>query len=126
MRRVYLALLVALPSFAAHGQQPIPIALLCRNTSMVAGDARLDPITGGGMTVNLQERTVSFNSFRVPIERTDGAIVLFHGDQATSYEGLKLTVDGSIDLLSGGVSLTLAQVGNNKTWQLTCQPLGLF
>ena len=78
------------------------------------------------MIVNLQERTVSFNAFRVPMERADGALVLFHGEQRSSFEGLRLTANGSIDLVTGGVSVTFEQVGNNMTWELTCRPLGLF
>jgi hypothetical protein len=126
MRWVYLAFLAALPSFAAQAQEPTSITLWCQGTRMVPGDSMPDPITGGEMIVNLQERTVNFNSFHVPIERADGALVLFHGEQRTSFEGLRLTVDGSIDLVSGGVSLTFEQVGNNMTWKLTCRPLGLF
>jgi hypothetical protein len=126
MRWVYLALLAALPSFAVHGQEPTPITLWCQSTSMVPGASRPDPITGGEMIVNLQERTVIFNSFHVPIERADGALVLFHGEQRTSFEGLRLTVGGSIDLVTGGVSVTFEQVGSNMTWKLTCRPLGLF
>jgi hypothetical protein len=126
MKWVYLALLAALPSFAAHGQEPTSITLWCQSTSMVPGDSKPDPITGGEMIVNLQERTVMFNSFHVPIERADGALVLFHGEQRTSFEGLRLTVGGSIDLVTGGVSVTFEQVGNNMTWKLTCRPLGLF
>jgi hypothetical protein len=140
MRWVYLALLAALPSFAVQAQPPASITLWCQSTSM-ADDAKPDlikpdlikpdliepdPITGGEMIVNLQERTVTFNSFHVPIERADGTLVLFHGRQATSFEGLRLTVDGSIDLVTGGVSVTFEQVGNNMTWKLTCRPLGLF
>jgi len=127
MRWVYLALLAALPSFAVQAQPPNSITLWCQSTSMVPhDDARPDPITGGELVVNLEERTVVFNSFHVPIERAEGTIVLFHGKQTTSFEGLKLTVDGSIDLVTGGVSVTFEQVGNNMTWQLTCRPLGLF
>jgi hypothetical protein len=85
-----------------------------------------DPITGGEMIVDLEERTVTFNSFRVPIERADGTMVLFHGEQATSYEGLRLTVDGSVDLVAGEGSVRLEQAGNNMTWKLTCPPLGVF
>jgi hypothetical protein len=126
MRWVYLALLAALPSFAVQAQPPTSITLWCQGTSMVPDNAKPDPITGGELVVNLEERTVAFNSFHVPIERADGTIVLFHGKQATSFEGLKLTVDGSIDLVTGGVSVTFEQVGSNMTWQLTCRPLGLF
>ena len=78
------------------------------------------------MIVNFQERTVAFNSFRVPIERADDTMVLFHGEQATRYEGLRVTVGGSIDLATGGVSVTFEQVRNNMTWKLACHPLGLF
>jgi hypothetical protein len=126
MRWVYLALLAALPSFAARGQEPTSITLWCQSARMVPGDSTPDPITGGEMIVNLQERTVIFNSFHVPIERADGTMVLFHGEQRTSFEGLRLTVGGSIDLVTGGVSVTFEQVGNNMTWKLTCRPLGLF
>jgi hypothetical protein len=141
MRWVYLALLAALPPLAVHGQEPASITLWCQSTSMVADDAKFDPIqsdpirshpimtdpiAGGPMTVDLQERTVTFNSFRVPIARADDTMVLFHGEQATRYEGLRLTVDGSIDLVAGGVSVTFKQAGNNMTWKLTCPPFGLF
>lgn len=146
MRWVCLALLAALPAFAAQGQEPTSITLWCHSTSLVPDDAKPestkpestrpqsikpesitpDPIAGGEMIVDLQERTVSFNSFRIPFARADGTMVLFHGEQATRYEGLRLTVDGSIDLVSGGVSVTFEQVGNNMTWKLTCPPLGVF
>ena len=136
MRWVYLALLAALPAFAAHGQQPTSITLWCHSTSMAPDDAKPrsikpqsiepDPIAGGEMIVNLQERTVSFNSFRIPFAGADDTMVLFHGEQATRYEGLRLTVDGSIDLIAGAASVTFEQVGNNMTWKLTCPPLGLF
>ena len=141
MRWVYLALLAALPAFAVHGQQPTSITLWCHSTSMVPDRARAasikpqsikpesiepDPIAGGEMIVNLQERTVTFNSFRIPFARANGTMVLFHGEQATRYEGLRLTVDGSIDLVAGRASVTFEQVGNNMTWKLTCPPLGLF
>jgi hypothetical protein len=126
MRWVYLALLAALPSFAVQAQPPNSITLWCQSTSMVPDGARPDPITGGEMIVDLEERTVAFNSFHVPIQRADGTLVLFHGKQATSYEGLRLTVDGSIDLVTGRVSVTFEQVGNNMTWELTCRSLGLF
>jgi hypothetical protein len=126
MRWVYLALLAALPSFAVQGQEPSSITLWCPSASGVAEDAGRDPITGSGMIVDLRERTVSFNSFRIPFERTDGTKVVFHGEQATRYEGLRLTVDGSIDLDTGSVSVTFAQVGNHMTWKLTCPPLALF
>ena len=126
MKRVCLALLAALPLCAAHGQQLNSITLWCQGPSMVADNAGPDPITGGGMVVDFQERTVSFNSFHVPIARADGAMVLFRGEQASRYEGLRLTVDGSIDLVTGGVSLTFEQVGSHMTWKRTCLPLGLF
>ena len=136
MRWVYLALLATLPAFAVHGQQPTSIALWCHSTSMAPDDAKPssikpdpiepDPIAGGEMIVNLQERTVSFNSFHIPFTRTDGTTVLFHGEQATRYEGLRLTVDGSIDLVAGRASVTFEQVGNSMTWKLTCPPLGVF
>jgi hypothetical protein len=126
MRWVCLALLAALPPFAAHGEQPTSITLWCGNAGAVFDAARPDPITGGGMTVDFRERTVTFNSFRVPIKRADDTLVLFHGPQATRYEGLRLTVDGSIDLVTGGVSLTFDQVGNNTTWKLTCQQFVVF
>ena len=125
MRWVYLALLAASPSFAARGQEPTSITLWCQST-MVRDDTKPDPISGGEMIVNLQERTVAFNAFRVPIERANGTTVLFHGEQRSGFEGLRLTVDGSIDLVTGGVSVRFEQVGNNMTWKLTCRPLGLF
>jgi hypothetical protein len=131
MKWVYLALLAVfsleiLPPFAAQGEQPASITLQCTSTSTPSGNAKPDPITGDGMTVDFQERTVSFNSFHVPIERADATLVLFHGEQTTRFEHLTLTVDGSIDLVTGRASLTFAQAGHNMTWKLTCRPLGLL
>lgn len=131
MRWVYLALLAALPSFAAQAREPTSITLWCQSTSIVPGDPtpaqiRPDPIIGGEMFVDLQEMKVSFNSFHVPIESADGALVLFHGEQRTSFEGLRLTVSGSIDLVTGAVSVTFEQVASHATWKLTCRPHGLF
>jgi hypothetical protein len=121
-----LALLAVLPPFAVHGQQPTSITLSCGGAITAPDYAKSDPITGGWVIVDLEERTVTFNSFRLPVESADGAIVIFHGEQTTSYEGLRLTIDGSIDLGTGGVSVTFEQVGNHRTWKLTCPPLGLF
>ncbi len=126
MRQVYLALLAASLPFAAHGESSNSITLWCQSTSTAAHTAQSDPITGGEMTVDFQERTVSFNVYRVPIERADTTMVLFHGEQTTRFEGMRLMVDGSIDFVTGGVSLTFEQVGHHMTWQLTCRPLGLF
>jgi hypothetical protein len=131
MRWVYLALLAVLPPFAAHGEQPASITLWCGSTNTLSDHiksdpAKPDPITGGGMIVDFQERTVSFNSFHVPIARADTTVVVFHGEQAARFEHLTLTVDGSIDLVTGGVSLTFEQAGHNMTWKLTCRSPGLF
>jgi hypothetical protein len=131
MRWVYLALLAVLPPFAAHGEQPASITLSCGGTgalsdNTISDPANPDPITGGGMIVDFQERTVSFNAFHVPIERADATMVVFRGEQTTRFEHLRLIVDGSIDLVTGGVSLTFDQAGHNMTWKLTCRPPGLF
>ena len=91
MKRIYVALLGALPLSAVGAQQPTTITLSCSGTSkcMMAGDdIKPDPIPTIGMIVNFAERTVTFNSYRIPIERTDSTMVLFHGDHAMSYGGV--------------------------------------
>jgi hypothetical protein len=79
------------------------------------------------MIVNFSERTVTFESYHIPIERADSTMVLFHGTQAMTYAGTKLkpvTVDGSVDRVTGAASVTFLheQVGNNSTWELLCRP----
>jgi hypothetical protein len=130
MNRIYLALLAVLPLSAAGAQQPISITLSCSGTSklMMAGDdTKPDPVTNVGMIVNFSERTVTFDSYRIPIERADSTMVLFHGDQTMSYAGVKLkpvTVDGSVDRVTGAASVTFMneRVGDNSTWDLLCKP----
>ena len=130
MRLVYLALLAALPLSAVGAQQPTSITLSCSGTSklMTAGDdTKPDPVTNFGMIVNFAKRIVTFNSYRIPIERADSTMVLFHGDQAMSYAGTKLkpvSVDGSVDRVTGAASVTFMheQVGNNSSWELLCKP----
>jgi hypothetical protein len=87
----------------AQDQQPATITASCNGTSkymVAAEDAKPDPITNLGIIVNLADRSVSFEGYRVPIEKTDSTLVSFHGEQALTYGGRKLrpiTVDGSID-----------------------------
>jgi hypothetical protein len=130
MRRVCVALLVALPLMPVRAQQPNTITLSCNGTSklMTAGDdTKPEPVTNLGMIVNFGERTVSFLSFRIPFERVDNTMVLFHGAQAMSYAGTKLkpvTVDGSVDRVTGAASVMFLneRVGDNQTWELVCKP----
>ena len=130
MRAVYLGLLAALSLVPVQGQQPTSITLSCNGTSKLmtaSDDAKPDPVTNVGMIVNFQERTVTFNSYRIPIERADSTMVLFHGEQAMSYAGTKLkpvTVDGSVDRVTGAASVEFMheRAGDNSTWELVCKP----
>jgi len=130
MRGVCVVLLAALPLTAVGAQQPTSITLSCSGTSksMVASDdVKPDPVTNLGMIVNFGERTVSFLSYRIPFERIDNTMVLFHGTQAMSYAGSKLkpvTVDGSVDRVTGAASVEFMneRVGDNQTWDLMCKP----
>jgi hypothetical protein len=131
MKPVYvMALLIALPLKPARAQQPASITLSCSGTSklMKAGDdTKPDPVTNLGMIVDFAERTVAFESYKIPIERTDSTMVLFHGIQAMSYAGTKLkpvTVDGSVDRVTGAANVTFMheRAGDNSTWDLLCKP----
>jgi hypothetical protein len=130
MRLVYVALLAALPLVPALAQQPASITLSCSGSAkmMTAGDdTKPDPITNLGMIVNFSERTVTFSSYHIPIERTDSTMVLFHGTQSMSYAGTKLkpvTVDGSVDRVTGAASVMFLNehVADNSTWELLCKP----
>jgi hypothetical protein len=130
LKLISAALLSILPLLPVQAQQQNSIALSCNGTSklMTAGDdTKPDPVTNVGMIVNFSERTVTFESYHIPIERADSVMVLFHGTQAMSYAGTKLkpvTVDGSVDRVTGAASVTFLheQVGNNSTWELLCRP----
>jgi hypothetical protein len=130
MKHVYIALLAALPLSTVAAQQPTAITLSCSGTSrymMASDDAKPEPVTNIGMIVNFSDRTITFDSYRIPFERTDSTIVLFHGDHALSYAGIKLkpvTIDGSVDRVTGAASVTFTheQVGSNSTWELMCKP----
>jgi hypothetical protein len=130
MRPVLIVLVVALPLAPVAAQQPTSITLSCNGTSklMTAGDdTKPDPITNLGMIVNFGERTVSFQSYRIPFERIDNTMVLFHGTQAMSYAGTKLkpvTVDDSVDRVTGAASVEFMheRAGDNSTYELMCKP----
>jgi hypothetical protein len=130
MRTVYVALLAALSMATAHGQQPTSITLSCSGTSKLmtaAADAKPDPVANAGMIVDFQERTVTFASYCVPIERADSTMVLFHGKLAMSYTGAKpkpVTVNGSVDRVTGAANMTFLyeQVGSEAVWDLGCRP----
>jgi hypothetical protein len=131
MKRVCAAvLLAALPLLPVRAQQPSSITLSCSGTSklmMAPEDTKPDPVTNVGMIVNFADRTVTFDSYRIAMERADGTMVQFNGQQAMSYAGIKMKpvlVSGSVDRVTGAASITFMheRVGDNSTWELLCKP----
>jgi hypothetical protein len=129
MRLVVAWTLLIFPIVSLQAQQLPTMTLACNGTSklMVVSDEKPEPITNVGIIVNFADRSVTFNSYRIPIERADSTMVLFHGQQAMSYAGTNLKpvmVDGSIDRVTGAASVSFMheRVGNNSTWDLMCRP----
>jgi len=114
----------------AMAQQPSSITLSCSGTGklmIAADDSKQDPINNVGMVVDFQSKTVTFDNYKVPIERADSTMVLFRGSVTMTYANTRLKpvqVDGSVDRITGSASVTFTheRVGDNAIWDLNCKP----
>ena len=131
MKRIYVALLAALPLSAAGAQQPTSITLSCNGTSKLtataAADFKPDPIANLGIIVNFADHTVTFSDYVTPVTGVNATLVSFSGRQAFALlgpKGPKFTIDGSIDRVTGHTEIDWMYevAGNNSHWELTCKP----
>jgi hypothetical protein len=111
-----LVLLPLVLSGYALAAEPTVITLSCEGTvtdktswAPIPTDIDHDPKPMGkmGVVVNLNERTVSFQGWTVPISIADAATISFNGDeigpvgQIAAKEGLTYRIDGTLDRVTG-------------------------
>jgi hypothetical protein len=116
MRTVLLALLLMTQQQAAAENDPKIVTLSCDGTvtdktssAPIPTDINHDPkpIEKMGVVVNLNERTVSFQGWTVPISIADAATINFNGEeigavgQIAAKQGLTHRIDGILDRVTG-------------------------
>ena len=93
------------------------ITLSCEGTltRTYGADKPLDPepLKKTGAVVNLDEQTVFFLGYVVPIESVDGASINFAGTQIVDY-GFSVSIRGHIDRASGRMAITTATLDPTK------------
>ena len=72
-----------------------------------------EPLQKTGAVVNLDEQTVFFLGYVVPIESVDGASIEFGARQTVDY-GFSIAITGHIDRASGRMAITTATLDPTK------------
>lgn len=78
-----------------------------------------------GLVTNLAERTVSFSSYVIHIDNVTAANISFSGETATQFggaAGIKITVVGDIDRVTGAMTATTESPIWTDSYDLLCQP----
>jgi hypothetical protein len=119
-----LSLFAAMPLSLAHAEQPSSITLSCNGTAKYTTTTAVEPevINNLGIIVNLADRTVTVTDYVTPIANITATQITFRGQQRLS--GPKITIDGSIDRVTGKTSIDWYQenIADNTSWELTCRP----
>jgi len=72
-----------------------------------------EPLQKTGAVVNLDEQTVFFLGYVVPIKSVDGAIINFSGTLIVDY-GFSISISGHIDRASGRMDVTTVTLDPTK------------
>jgi hypothetical protein len=72
-----------------------------------------EPLQKTGVVVNLDEQTVFFLGYVVPIKSVDGAIINFSGTLIVDY-GFSISISGHIDRASGRMDVTTVTLDPTK------------
>jgi hypothetical protein len=104
-----LALLLFVLGGHARADEPKVITLFCEGTLTPTYGANKpeapQPLQKTGVIVNLDEQTVFFLGYVVPIDEVDGASINFGGMQTVDY-GFSVAIRGNIDRATGRMDAT--------------------
>ena len=112
-----LALLPLVLGGHARADEPKVITLFCEGTLTPTYGANKpeapQPLQKTGVVVNLDEQTVFFLGYVVPIESVDEASINFGARQTVDY-GFSSAITGHIDRASGRMAITTATLDPTK------------
>jgi hypothetical protein len=106
-----MALLPLVLMIHARADEPKVITLSCEGMLTPTYGANKpeapQPLQKSGVVVNLDEQTVFFLGYVVPIESVDEASINFGGRQVVDY-GFSIAISGNIDRITGRLDATTA------------------
>jgi hypothetical protein len=129
MNKITTVILLALAAMRhAQAAEPTVITLSCDGTIR---DSRASvrngkPIKNLGVVANLADKTVSFSSYVIRIDNVTAANISFSGETTTQVggaAGIKITVVGDIDRVTGAMTATTESPIWTDTYDLLCQPV---
>src|SRR5271168_774691 len=112
MSKTTTVILLALAAMRhAQAAEPTVITLSCDGTvqDSRANVGKGKSIKNMGLVTNLAERTVSFSSYVIHIDNVTAANISFSGETTTQLgetAGIKVTVVGDIDRVTGAMTAT--------------------
>lgn len=117
VKNAVLALLPLVLIVHARADEPKVITLSCEGTftRTYAANRPADPepLQKTGVVVNLDERTVFFLGYIVPIETVDETSIDFGARQMVDY-GFSISIAGHIDRPSGHIAVTTVTLDPTK------------
>ena len=129
MSKITAVVLLALAAMRyAQAAETTVITLSCDGTvrDNRASDGKRDPINNMGLVANLAEQTVSFSSYVIHIDNVSAANISFSGKTTTHFgghPGIKITVVGDIDRVTGAMTATTKSPVWTDTYDLLCKPV---
>jgi hypothetical protein len=129
MNKITTVILLALAAMRhAQAAEPTVITLSCDGTirDSRASVRKVKPIKNMGVVANLADKTVSFSSYVIRIDNVTAANISFSGETTTQVggaAGIKITVVGDIDRVTGAMTATTESPIWTDTYDLLCQPV---
>jgi len=128
MGKITIVVLLALAAMRhAQAAEPTVITLSCDGTvrDSRASVGKGKPIKNMGVVADLAEKTVSFSSYVIHIENVTAANISFSGETTTQFggdAGIKITVVGDIDRVTGAMTATTESPIWTDSYDLLCKP----
>ena len=119
MRHIIKSAALALPLVVighARADEPKGITLSCEGTltrTYSANKPADEPLQKTGVVVNLDDQTVFFLGYAVPIQSVDETSIDFGGRQMVDY-GFSIGITGHIDRASGHMDVTTITLDPTK------------
>jgi hypothetical protein len=113
---------------SAQAAETTIITLACDGTVLQgrASDGERKPVKNIGLIANLAEQTVSFSRYVAHIDSVTAADISFSGKIITRFngqDGIKITVAGDIDRVTGAMTATADSFLWTDTYELLCKPV---
>ena len=97
------------------------ITLICDGQA-TTGSGRTEQVSKMGVIVNFAEKTVAFGGHVVAMSRVDAANVSFSGHSSLDETNASISLDGSVDRVTGTLHATQFSPGLSLWFELGCKP----